>query len=125
MKERNNRDTNCTNCHELKPADSISFQFVKFVSRVLIRVHPCSSVLAFLVLAIGISAKGGIFVFNVGSTIPDEDLNGIQNSQTISGFSGNISDVNVTLEISGGFNRDFHAYLSHDNTGAILLNRTG
>jgi subtilisin-like proprotein convertase family protein len=82
-------------------------------------------VVAFFVLAIGISAKGASFVFNVGSTIPDEDLNGIQNSQTISGFSGNISDVNVTLEISGGFNGDFYAYLSHNNTAAILLNRSG
>jgi subtilisin-like proprotein convertase family protein len=59
------------------------------------------------------------------SPIPDNDLNGIQSSTALSGFSGSISDVNVTLNIAGGFNGDFYAYLYHNSTMAVLLNRTG
>jgi hypothetical protein len=33
--------------------------------------------------------------------------------------------LNVTLQISAGFNGDFYAFLTHDNTTAILLNRVG
>ncbi len=62
---------------------------------------------------------------NVNSVIPDGDFNGIQSSTTLSGFSGPITDVNVTLTISGGFNGDFYAYLLHNSTSAILLNRVG
>jgi subtilisin-like proprotein convertase family protein len=64
-------------------------------------------------------------IFSINATIPDGDLNGYQNSQTMSGLQPYITDVNVTLTISGGFNGDFYAYLSHGNQIAILLNRVG
>jgi hypothetical protein len=63
-------------------------------------------------------------VENIFATIPDGDLNGIS-SQLLTGLSGSIGDVNVTLSISGGFNGDYYAYLLHNGTSAILLNRTG
>jgi subtilisin-like proprotein convertase family protein len=78
-----------------------------------------------LVLGAFISASGATFSYVVGATIPDGDLNGYQNSQTVGGLSGPITDVNVTLDISGGFNGDFYAYLTHNGTTAILLNRVG
>ena len=53
---------------------------------------------------------------NVNSIIPDGDLNGIQSSTTLSGLPSTITDVNVTLTISGGFNGDFYAYLFHNST---------
>jgi subtilisin-like proprotein convertase family protein len=62
---------------------------------------------------------------NVNAIIPDGDLNGIQSSMTLSGLPNTISDVNVSLTISGGFNGDFYAYLLHGSTSAILLNRVG
>src|SRR3978361_1591106 len=63
-------------------------------------------------------------VENIFATIPDGDLNGIS-SQLLTGLSGSIGDGNVTLSISGGFNGDYYAYLLHNGTSAILLNRTG
>src|SRR3954453_20849980 len=62
---------------------------------------------------------------NVNSIIPDGDLNGIQSSMTLSGLPNNITDINVTFTIAGGFNGDFYAYLFHNSTSAILLNRAG
>jgi subtilisin-like proprotein convertase family protein len=63
-----------------------------------------------------------------GGVIPDGNLNGWSDTRTVSGASGlwNITDVQVTLDISGGHNGDLYAYLEHDNTGfAVLLNRVG
>ena len=65
------------------------------------------------------------FNYTVGAIVPDGDLNGYQNSQTVAGGSGGITDVNVTLNILGGFNGDFYASLTHNGTTAILLNRVG
>ncbi len=64
-------------------------------------------------------------VENINAIIPDGDLNGIQSSQTLTGLPNFINDVNVTFTISGGFNGDFYAYLLHNSTSAILLNRVG
>src|SRR5258708_32156517 len=111
MDENTDQDADCATSRRFDLADLNSCQFVKFVSWILICVHPCVSVVLFFVLALGFSARGASYVFNVNATIPDGDLNGFQNSQTISGFSGNISDVNVTLVISGGFNGDYYAFL--------------
>jgi len=78
-------------------------------------------------LALGCSyaANAATFSYSVGATIPDGNLNGFQNSQTITGLPGPITDLNVSLEISGGFNGDFYAFLTHGNATAILLNRVG
>jgi len=62
---------------------------------------------------------------NVNSVIPDGDFNGIQSSMTLSGLPNSITDVNLSLTVSGGFNGDFYAYLFHNSTSAILLNRVG
>jgi subtilisin-like proprotein convertase family protein len=70
-------------------------------------------------------AHAATFSYSVGATIRDGNLNGYQNSQAVSGLSGPITDLNVTLEISGGFNGDFYAFLTHSDTTTILLNRVG
>lgn len=76
-------------------------------------------------LGYSFSASPATFTYSVGATIPDGNLNGYQNSQIVSGLSGPITDLNVTLQISGGFNGDFYAFLTHDGTTSILLNRVG
>jgi len=62
---------------------------------------------------------------NLAATIPDGDLTGYQNSIVVSGLPPLITDVNFSFNVSGGFNGDFYAYVTHGNTTSILLNRTG
>ncbi|MGD0349536.1 MAG: PEP-CTERM sorting domain-containing protein [Verrucomicrobiota bacterium] len=66
------------------------------------------------------------FYFNAGNAgIPDNDPNGYQDSRNLAGVPGVISDVNVTFSISGGFNGDLYAWLSHGSGLCVLLNRVG
>ena len=64
----------------------------------------------------------------LNALIPDGNINGYQNTMTISGLGSGqnvISDVNVTLNISGGYNGDLYVYLTHASGFSVLLNRTG
>src|SRR2546423_205875 len=78
-----------------------------------------------------LNARGAIYssTYNSGfqnsGLIPDGSLNGLSDTRTLSGISQpQISDVKVTLNLSGGYNGDLYAYLSHGSTGfAVLLNR--
>src|SRR5882724_9275604 len=83
------------------------------------------SISCLFALACSHSLTAATFTYPVGATIPDGNLNGLQNSQFVTSLSGPITDLNVTLEISGGFNGDFYAFLTHDSATAILLNRVG
>jgi subtilisin-like proprotein convertase family protein len=62
---------------------------------------------------------------NVGALIPDGDLDGYQSSQSLANVPGAISHVSVTLNLLGGFNGDIYAFISHNNSQAVLLNRAG
>jgi subtilisin-like proprotein convertase family protein len=64
-------------------------------------------------------------VNGIFATIPDGDLTGYQNSLNLSGLQGTIVDVNLNLNITGGFNGDYYVYLTHNSTVSILLNRVG
>src|SRR5437899_3577281 len=79
----------------------------------------------FLATCCAFHAGATTFSYSVGATIPDGNLNGFQNSQTIDSLAGAITELNVTLNISAGFNGDFYAFLSHNGVTAILLNRVG
>jgi subtilisin-like proprotein convertase family protein len=62
--------------------------------------------------------------------IPDNSIVGVSDSHVLSSSIGSITSLRVSLDITGGFNGDFYAYLVHtdaaSNTGfAILLNRPG
>ena len=83
-------------------------------------------------LAQGLDAMAALLSFNSGalnSAIPDNDPNGIISTITVSGQTELITDLSVTLNLSGtsGFNGDFYAYLTHDTLSgfAVLLNRPG
>ena len=91
-----------------------------------------------LTLAIATAAQATLFSydFNVGSAVPDANVVGMKSSQsvdlgTLTGTTtAEIVNVNVRLNISGGYNGDLFGYLvlqSADNstTTAILLNRVG
>lgn len=78
------------------------------------------------VLTLGSSAPAALsWSWNPGAPIPDANLNGWSDTRTLSGVWGFITDVNVTLNISGGFNGDLYVYLSHGGQTALLLNRVG
>lgn len=62
----------------------------------------------------------------LNAAIPDGNPIGLVESSTISGVIGYVSSVQVTLDITGGFNGDLYAYLVGPQGGfAVLLNRSG
>ena len=64
--------------------------------------------------------------FANGGVIPDGSFIGLSDTRTLTGVTGNtITDVNVRLNISGGWNGDLYAYLVHSGGFSVLLNRVG
>jgi subtilisin-like proprotein convertase family protein len=61
----------------------------------------------------------------VNAAIPDNDPGGMASGFDISGLGGTISNITVSVNISGGFNGDLFAYLTGPGGYAVLLNRTG
>ena len=57
--------------------------------------------------------------------IPDNDGSGLAYSFTLSDTRESITNIEVTLDISGGLNGDLYVYLSHGDGFAVLLNRAG
>ena len=88
----------------------------------------CVIILVALALGTAVPAVAYAFsgvVTNLSTIIPDDDPNGIQSSQTLTGIPATITHVSVTLNITGGVNGDLYAYLLHNSTQAVLLNRVG
>src|SRR5581483_3006193 len=67
------------------------------------------------------------YTFTSGAGIPDGSLSGLALSTNLAGISpSTIGNVDVRLDISGGYNGDLYAYLAGPNGGfAVLLNRSG
>jgi subtilisin-like proprotein convertase family protein len=63
--------------------------------------------------------------FPNGGVIPDNDPSGLAITETLTGWSGSVSNVSVTLNLTGGWNGDIYAYLYHDGVMSVLLNRVG
>ena len=84
-----------------------------------------------LLLSLPAVAQGALFNFGtLNETIPDGTATGLVNVQEITSEPGmNITDLNVTLNISGtglgGFNGDLYVTLQHDSGYSVLLNRPG
>ena len=63
---------------------------------------------------------------DINAPIPDGALTGWSDTHTWDfPESGTISNLEVTLTISGGFNGDLYGYLTHESGFAVLLNRPG
>ena len=81
-----------------------------------------------LALALCASAQAGLYTFNYGvnAAIPDNSIIGLTDAHTISGLNSPITDIQVTLNISGGFNGDLYGYLRlNDSPLVVLVNRVG
>jgi subtilisin-like proprotein convertase family protein len=57
--------------------------------------------------------------------IPDNDLSGVAFALDFAATGLHITDISVSIVISGGWNGDLYAYLSHGSDYAVLLNRVG
>src|ERR1043165_2868502 len=71
--------------------------------------------------------------FNTGGAVPDGNAAGWSDTRSLAptlpspadGTTTEITDVNVRLNISGGYNGDLYGYLVHSSGFAVLLNRSG
>ena len=88
--------------------------------------------LILLLTAGALSVSAAKNTFTVNAVIPDDDPNGLQNTQTISGYDPILTDIAVSLKISAlnpgtdyAYNGDFFATLLHESGYAVLLNRVG
>lgn len=74
-----------------------------------------------------VSARGQVSYTNiVNASVPDGSPLGLVSVTSVSGVLGTISDIQVNLDITGGFNGDLYAYLlGPQGNFAVLLNRVG
>jgi subtilisin-like proprotein convertase family protein len=87
-------------------------------------------VTAVLLLALARSAQADFVQtfttgFQNGGVIPDGSFTGWSDTHNLAGAPSSITDVSVSLNLSGGWNGDLYAYLVHSSGFAVLLNRVG
>jgi len=64
--------------------------------------------------------------YTTSLAIPDNDLNGVADTRSLSTPITAIGGIRVTLDIAGNFNNgDLYAYIKHDSDLSVLLNRPG
>jgi hypothetical protein len=91
----------------------------------LMRLSTLNAIVALLV-GTGLTAPAGTYSYTGSAyNIPDGNLAGAYSQISVSGASSSFSDITVTLTVSGGYNGDLYAYLSHDGKLVPLLNRIG
>ena len=61
----------------------------------------------------------------VNTAVPDNNPSGLASAFTLGGFSGSVTNVSVSLNLTGGYNGDLFAYLTGPGGYAVLLNRVG
>lgn len=85
------------------------------------------SALPFLTLThTATAALTEVFNFNgLNLGVPDGNPAGLADNQTISSTILSITSVTLTLNVSGTFNGDLYAYVTHGSGFTVLLNRPG
>lgn len=85
-----------------------------------------------LLLLVAAASVHGVSVhdFSAGQAVPDGNLSGLVNVQSVSGLSGLLTDVNVHLVLAAPageqmFNGDLYVTLIHSGRSSVLLNRAG
>jgi hypothetical protein len=63
--------------------------------------------------------------FASGGVVADGNLAGWSDTRTLGGIDGLITNLSLSLTLSGGNNGDLYAYLVHDTGFSVLLNRVG
>ena len=89
-------------------------------------LKPCLTLTA---LAWGLAASAQTFTtttnFMVNAMVPDGDLSGMASVQTVSTPITNLTDLKVSLKLSGTWNGDLYCFLTHGTGHSVLLNRVG
>jgi hypothetical protein len=96
------------------------------------------TLMAAALLGLALPAQATLFTLGTGAgsgtdlgsvangTITDGSPIGTVNQMNLTGQGlGSITDLTVTLNISGGYNGDLYGYLSYNGTMVVLLNRIG
>jgi len=80
-----------------------------------------------LTLSITASAQTTTSVtnFTVGAAIPDASASGLASAQMVSSPITYLTNLKVTLKVTGTFNGDVYCFLSHNSGSSVLLNRVG
>lgn len=83
-----------------------------------------------LLLGLGFSSPAALSSGMLNASIPDGNLSGYSSTLNValgeaSGWGNVISSVTLTLNISGGYNGDLYAYVSHNGVLVPLINRVG
>ena len=68
---------------------------------------------------------GGGTNFLVNLPVPDGNSGGMTITRVVSTPVGLLTDLNVLLRLTNGWNGDLYAYLVHDSGYSVLLNRAG
>ncbi len=77
-------------------------------------------------LLCGANARAALFTSLMDPTaIPDGNPTGLSTTIDVGGLYSQTTDVNVSLDVSGGASGDWYAYLSYGGATAVLLNRPG
>jgi alpha-tubulin suppressor-like RCC1 family protein/subtilisin-like proprotein convertase family protein len=79
----------------------------------------------FTVTALSWGAQAGIIETTVNQPIPDGDPSGLASTINLSGLTTPVGNLQVDLNISGTWNGDLYAYLTHGSGFVVLLNRVG
>lgn len=86
---------------------------------VLVSSYPAEATLSF-------SGPGGVGDYTVsaspGVTIPDDNPSGVAYSINFGQSGLTVGNITVTINLSGGYNGDIYAYLSHGGQISTLLN---
>jgi subtilisin-like proprotein convertase family protein len=96
-------------------------------------MKPLSALTATLLISAGLASAATFSAswnsgFASGTTVPDGSATGWSDVRSLPiPADHTITDVNVTMSLTGGWNGDLYAYLSHPNgtSAAVLLNRPG
>src|SRR5208282_3040627 len=92
------------------------------------------STMTLLVFAAGIAGLEAQFAqtnyfTGVNLSVPDGDLDGVEDVRNVASDITQIGSVRVWLQISGNFNGDLYVYLRHSDGNSshicVLLNRPG
>ena len=83
------------------------------------------TLLAVVMLATTTRAGISYSTFANSGLIPDGSVVGSAGTASVSGYGSSLTDISVTLNISGGYNGDLYAYLSYGGVLVPLLNRVG